>query len=79
VPDPSLVEWLDAHAGAFDVAASAVEWARRLFPDSRVGDVLEAYTLQVLTPESRPIAEDFLDAGLPTTCGVRGRRHHGRS
>jgi 2-polyprenyl-3-methyl-5-hydroxy-6-metoxy-1,4-benzoquinol methylase len=62
VPNPSLVEWLDAHAvtgrglkvgaglgddaeemarrgltvTAFDVAPTAIEWARRRFPDSPV-------------------------------------------
>jgi SAM-dependent methyltransferase len=59
---------------AFDVAPTAVEWARRRFPDSAVDYVvadvlappadwrgafefvLEAYTLQVLPPQSRPVA-----------------------
>ncbi len=66
VPNPSLVEWLDAHpvsgralkvgAGlgddaeelarrgltvtAFDIAPTAVAWARRRFPDSRVDYVV---------------------------------------
>jgi 2-polyprenyl-3-methyl-5-hydroxy-6-metoxy-1,4-benzoquinol methylase len=67
---------------AFDVAPTAVEWARRRFPDSDVdyvvADVLappaewsgafdfvmEAYTLQVLPPELRPVAADAIAATL---------------
>jgi 2-polyprenyl-3-methyl-5-hydroxy-6-metoxy-1,4-benzoquinol methylase len=59
---------------AFDVAPTAVAWARRRFPDSVVDYVvadvlapppawrgafdfvLEAYTLQVLPPDKRPVA-----------------------
>jgi 2-polyprenyl-3-methyl-5-hydroxy-6-metoxy-1,4-benzoquinol methylase len=59
---------------AFDVAPTAVGWARRRFPDSSVDYVvadvlappaewrgafdfvLEAYTLQVLPPDQRPVA-----------------------
>jgi SAM-dependent methyltransferase len=72
--DAEALEALGFSVVAFDVSATAVEWARERFPGSPVEYVvadlldpppawegafdlvLEAYTLQVLPPELRPLA-----------------------
>jgi SAM-dependent methyltransferase len=87
-----------AQVTAFDVAPTAVEWARRRFPHSTVeyvvadalalpaqwrgafDFVLEAYTLQVLPPELRPLAAREIAATLApggTLLAIaRGREPH---